>query len=181
MHTMYKIFRENKNARKWTVALAVLLAVALCSAAVFGAITNCYHKKSPYLEYQMNKTLTPTADGYALELTAGGFDTAERPIYTVLALDATSSMVITDGGDRTRWEVVLKAAKAYAEAFFEAEDGHEKYLAIVSFGYGARVHVTKDFAEKYNISAATVPSNRLKSPDGTINPVTDYFIGGYRS
>jgi hypothetical protein len=177
---MYRIFREKRKAENCAAALAVLLTLALCSATAFGAITNGNHARSPYIEYQMNKTLTQTGDGYALELTAGGFDNYAKPIYTVLALDATSSMGSSDGaGGETRWATVLKAAKAYAETFFATNDGHEKYLAVVSFGYGARAHVTEGFAAKNGISAAASPARTI-TPD-YMTSVSDFYIGGYRS
>ncbi|MDR2356333.1 MAG: hypothetical protein LBE16_09120, partial [Clostridiales Family XIII bacterium] len=107
---MYRIFREKGSTRKWAAGLAMLLTAVLCSATVFGAIINDSHADARHRQYQMTKTLTQTEDGYALELTAGGFDNTAKPIYTVLALDATSSMNQKDGGVKTRWALILEAA-----------------------------------------------------------------------
>jgi hypothetical protein len=178
-------FRKKKSAKNCVAALAVLLSLALCTATVFGAIRNGNHSGAEYAQYQMNKTLTQTNGVYELELTAGGRVT-DQPIYTVLVVDATSSMGAKDEGPESRWDVVLEAAKVYVDAYFQDDNiGRDRYLAVVSFGYGARVHVPERMKDAYglvanasNLVSTNGKSPRTKSPGG--KPVRDFYIGGFR-
>jgi hypothetical protein len=139
----------------------------------------------------MSKTLTRGEDGaWALNLTVGGFSYEQEaqnppePVYTVLVLDATSSMGGDDDGDdkkttadSVRWTNVAAAAKAYINTLIDEAGGREVHIAVVSFGYGARVHTYG----KDELGGGAVGDRTKKSPDGTTDEnLNDVYIGGWR-
>jgi hypothetical protein len=75
---------------------------------------------------------------------------------------------------------VIEAAKAYADTYFSNDDGRDKYLAVVSFGYGARVHVPASLANDYALTANADGKGKLISPNTPKTNVDDFYIGGYR-
>jgi len=180
--------------------LAVVMLMSLLPGAISAAIIttkldgnveirNNDHSDQAHLERQMNKTLSyDSATGqYYLELSVGGFSYTEleaiqpEPLYTVLVLDATSSMNETDGGDSSfkLWTNVSAAAKAYISALFDNANGRDIYIAIVSFGYGARVHTLGLSNMTHD---AAVGDRTIKSPDSNLTPLAgeDAYIGAWR-
>jgi hypothetical protein len=150
-------------------------------------IRNDDHTLDPQVRNQMDKTLTrdDTTGEWALELTIGGFvqtKAAEQtPLYTVLVLDATSSMGGYDNDatkgppEAQRWPNVAAAAKAYIETLITGANDREINIAVVSFGYGARVHTYgKGFG-------SAVGDRTKKTPAGlTVEGLDDKYIGGWR-
>lgn len=100
------------------------------------------------------------------------------PLYLVLVVDATSSMGTQDinNNTATRFQVTAEAIQGFLNIIFSSEFGAvEKHIALVTFGNGARVHVTRadgqgKFSSLVNPSPSTVPA-------GGGAPVEDYYIG----
>lgn len=99
------------------------------------------------------------------------------PLYIVLVVDATSSMGTVDMNNNTasRFQVAVEAIQGYLDIIFGPSfEEFEKHIALVTFGNGARVHVTAaDGTGPF--SALVNPAPMPTSPTGA--PVTDYYIG----
>jgi|GEM_PF-6868750 len=188
--------------------LAFCLAVVMLMSLLPGAISaktissqgendkveiiNDDHSARDLAAQQMNKTLTydSVTKQYYLELSVGGFSYTEHPaiapepLYTVLVLDATSSMSEKDGGkpEATLWDNVAAAAKTYVDTLFANANGREIHIAIVSFGYGARVHT---LGNPNNVTGVLIGDRTTRSPKDpkapySLDSALDRYIGGWR-
>jgi len=100
------------------------------------------------------------------------------PLYLVLVVDATASMGTMDMNNNTatRFQVADQAIQQFLNVIFSSEYAAiEKHISLVTFGNGARVHVTKadgqgKFSSLVNPSPSTIPA-------GGIGVVEDYYIG----
>ncbi|MGG1876413.1 vWA domain-containing protein [Paenibacillus cisolokensis] len=100
------------------------------------------------------------------------------PLYLVFVVDATSSMGIQDinNNTATRFQVTSQAIQGFLDIIFSEEYAAiEKNIALVTFGNGARVHVTQadgqgQFSGLVNPAPSTLPA-------GGGAPVEDYYIG----
>jgi|GEM_PF-4173925 len=115
-------------------------------------------------------TITLSAEGNSIITGA--------PLYLVFVVDATSSMGTQDinNNTATRFQVTAEAIQGFLNIIFSAEFAAvEKHIALVTFGNGARVHVTQadgqgKFSGLVNPSPSTIPA-------GGGAPVQDYYIG----
>lgn len=116
---------------------------------------------------------------FRVELSAeGSLTTFELPLYLVFVIDATSTMGTQDvnNNTETRFQVAVQAIHGFLDIIFSEEYAAvEKHIAVVSFGNGARVHVTPADAEGrfsglINPAPSTVPA-------GGGAPVQDHYIG----
>lgn len=116
---------------------------------------------------------------FTVTLSAEGISSlAGAPLYLVLVVDATSSMGTQDinNNTATRFQVAAEAIQGFLGIIFSEEFAAvEKNIALVTFGNGARVHVTQAdgqgrFSGLVNPAPSTVPA-------GGGAPVQDYYIG----
>ncbi|GGA44307.1 VWA domain-containing protein [Paenibacillus physcomitrellae] len=116
---------------------------------------------------------------FRVELSAeGSLTTLDLPLYLVFAIDATSTMGIQDVNNNTatRFQVAVEAIHGFLDIIFSEEYASvEKHIAVVSFGNGARVHVTQADAEG-RFSGLVNPAP-LTVPAGGGAPVQDHYIG----
>ncbi|MDR1194740.1 MAG: VWA domain-containing protein, partial [Peptococcaceae bacterium] len=206
MRMKRKSSNQHRNrifSRPLSLLAAMALTVAIAAPAIYGTfdastpivgyIRNDAHEAAPFPEYMMSKILTEEEGRYALELTAGGGDTditpGPGPVYVALVLDATSSMtgrdVTGDGSGETRWTAALTAARSYLAELFQ-DTLRDKYVALVSFGYGARVHYydggQANYPETINdpVSGNTLAARNSSPGDGKLT-VNDSYVGGFRA
>ena len=104
------------------------------------------------------------------------------PVYTVFVVDATSSMGTADisGGlddNQTRFALVRQSISNYLDAVYKAPyENVEKHFALVSFGNGARVHLSvNDAAGRF----ASLSTNHRGSFPGGPDEVHDHYIGAH--
>ncbi|WP_339294820.1 hypothetical protein MKY82_27720 [Paenibacillus sp. FSL W7-1279] len=116
---------------------------------------------------------------FRVELTAeGSLTTFDLPLYLVFVIDATSTMGTQDvnNNTETRFQVAVQAIHGFLDIIFSEEYASvEKHIAVVSFGNGARVHVTQTDAEG-RFSGLVNPAP-LTVPAGGGAPVQDHYIG----
>ena len=116
---------------------------------------------------------------FRVELSAeGSLTTLDLPLYLVFVIDATSTMGIQDVNNNTatRFQVAVQAIHSFLDIIFSEEYASvEKHIALVTFGNGARVHVTQADAEgKFSGLVNPAP---LTLPAGGGAPVQDHYIG----
>lgn len=116
---------------------------------------------------------------FRVELSAeGSLTTFDLPLYLVFVIDATSSMGTQDVNNNTatRFQVAAQAIHGFLDIIFsEQYAAVEKHIALVSFGNGARVHVTQADAEgKFSGLVNPAPST---VPAGGGASVQDHYIG----
>jgi hypothetical protein len=180
-----------KSAKNYAAAMAVLLALALCTATVFGGriitgnVENDDFADGTYDDpISIRKKVEETSPrDYKLTLSAEGYDwkvQTPQDVYAVFVIDATSSMKQGDipsgngDGDQTRLLTAQEAVKAYLDAFFAEgsggpNTGGRRHAAIVSYGHSARIHLDKKRADSIGVGANTAPS--------LTGGGKDYFIG----
>ncbi len=132
------------------------------------------------LNIQKNASSSPeTPCRFRVELSAeGSLTTQDLPLYLVFVIDATSSMGTQDVNNNTatRFQVAVQAIHGFLDIIFSEEYASvEKHIALVTFGNGARVHVTQADAEGKFIGL--VNPNPLTVSAGSGASVQDHYIG----
>lgn len=130
----------------------------------------------------IEKTAVPSAAApcaFTLTLSVeGAEDTAVVPLYLVFVVDATSSMGTMDMNNNTatRFQVAVEAIDSYLDILFSPVYASlEKHIALVTFGNGARVHVTQ--ADAMGIFSGLVNPNPSNLSPGGPTLVNDHYIG----
>lgn len=101
------------------------------------------------------------------------------PLYIVFVLDATPSMAFREGSGKgtARFQVVQEAVEEYLKKLSSSPYAFlEKNYALVSFGNGARVHVSAAAAGKDEVKGLLNPHPCWISAGGP-EKVQDHYIG----